>query len=219
MNNGFIDKNRFLELTEDLVIVLDPKYTPHSKSLPYSLNIEKLFWQLESVEFENDEKDKEYLLNVRDYLKDSTLHPILINDAYYLDKEDFDAKQILNDISEKRDFKSINQYFKSYEEIFEQLTSLFQEQENLFDIFEIAIQNLEKVNDSCKFTVKLGEKHLPEYKMTSEQEQSFSSNKEFFLSLIEQGFKERLQLQEEDYDLYFDRIEEEVTVIELGALS
>lgn len=216
VNNGFIDKNRFLELTEDLVIILDPKYTPHSKSLPYSLNIENLFWQLESVEFENDEKDKEYLLNIKDYLKDSSLQPILINDSYYLDKEDFEAKQILNGISEKRDFKSINQYFKSYEEIFEQLNSLFEEQEDLFNVFEVAIQNLEKVNDSCKFTVKLGEKHLPEYKMTPEQEQSFSSNKEFFLSLIEQGFKERLQLQEEDYDLYFDRIEEEVAVIELG---
>lgn len=215
LNEGWIDRKRFLELTEGLFVVIDPKYTEFQQSLPFSLNIPELYWQLDSVEFDNNDRDQWYLLNVKNYIKSSQISPVLICDAFYLDKEDSKVRLILNNIADKRDFASSNQYLKSLDDIYIELTELFIDEESFIDIFEKARENVVKIAEQCKFNISVEGKHLPEYKMDSLQSQIHSSNVDLFYSLLESAIERKLS-DVEDIDQYLDRLQEECRVIEKG---
>ena len=75
----------------------------------------------------------------------------MISDAYYLDNGDAKAKDILNTISNVRDYKSKNQYFKSVEENFEVFSGLIKDDERCFSLFEEAIENLLTIVNNCEF--------------------------------------------------------------------
>lgn len=215
INEGFIEQNRLLELLEGLVLVIDPKFTTYKQCLPFSLQIPNLYWQLDTVIFNNEEKDKQYLLNVKEFLSDREMEPVLICDAFYLDKDQDGVKVILNNIADKRDFASSNQYFKSLDEIYQELILLFNDDERMFQLIEKSLENLQVIIQSCNFTVSTEGKHLPAYIMNSDQATNFTSNKELFYYLLEVGVEKRLN-KVEDIDVYLDRLETECRVIELG---
>jgi DNA polymerase-3 subunit alpha len=214
LNHGHISKTNFIESMEGLMIVLDPKLMLYKDTLPYQINVCKgdLFWQLDTVEFENDVKDKEYLLNVREYLNNKKeIPPVLICDAYYLDSTDFDSKIILNSIADRREFASRNQYFKSPDEIFGELIELFEDEDKVFEIFEQAVENTFRMADRCKFTIPIKQRLLPEYLMTKEEKEKFGDKNTLFYSIVEEGFKRKCPKGEEE--LYLARLDEEIKVI------
>lgn len=217
LNDGYIERNRLFELTEGLFIVLDPKYISFEATLPFTLNIEELYWQLDSVEFKNDERDKWYLENVQKYIKGSGVNfkPVLICDAYYLEKEDSDIKTILNNISDKRDFASFNQHFKTIDEVFLEFIDLFSTEDDCFELFEKSIENTFYLAENCTFKINIEGKHLPEYKMCQEQSLEYSSNRDLFYGLLESAIERKLQ-DVENIDIYLDRLQEECRVIEKG---
>jgi hypothetical protein len=73
-------------------------------------------------------------LNLKKYVR-SDLKPISITDAFYLEKEDSNAKIILNNIAEKREVVSKNQYFKDKEQIFQ--FAIKHVTENLFSEYKL----------------------------------------------------------------------------------
>jgi DNA polymerase-3 subunit alpha len=212
-NLGFITLRKFLEFTDGLIVVLDPKYLPFEKSIPYDLNIHKgdLFWQLDSVEFENDENDKSFLLRTKEYMGKAIFDPILICDAYYLDEDEYKAKELLNTIADIRDYKSNNQYFKHLDRVLDELSLLFKDQEKFLDIISVALNNVNAIPDRCSFNVPTGVRLLPEYHMTDEEKKKYRTKSNMFLSLIEEGLERKLG--DSVTEAYLKQIEEEYDVI------
>jgi len=213
-NHGFIDSSVFLRLVGGLFIVIDTKYSSYSKMLPYDLNISELFYQIDTVEFSNNEKDKEYLLNLKNFINQTKIKPLFISDAYYLDKEDFRVKKILNAVSNIRDYGSKNQYFKTVEENFALLSVLFDDENKCFDLFEKSIINLNDLAGRCDFEIETGVKYLPKYIMTEEEKKTHKTKDNMFWSLVQEGIDAKLP-KEGDLQKYEERIIEEHEVIQL----
>jgi DNA polymerase-3 subunit alpha len=209
INHGYIFEKDVIKYLDGLVVVLDPK----------SLKFEKIpncfksaYYQFDSVEYEQDTRDKEYLLNLKKY-KESDLEPIAIMDAFYLDKEDFEIKGQLNQISGVREYKAYNQYFKDIEDYYNEISVLFKD-DDLSLFLERIVSNLYKVIDSCNFEIDTTQRHLPVYELSEEEKKLYTDKYDLFWSLIEKGVSERVPKGKEDE--YLDRIEREFKVIEKG---
>ena len=213
INNKFISEERLLELLEGLFVIAD------SKSLDFDkLNIlikSKIdYFQFDSVEYEDEERDRNYLLNLKKYIE-SDIKPILIQDAYYLDKDDSDIKVKLNQISGVREYKSQNQYFKCVDDMFDEIDLLFNIEDDRFQtIFDESVKNLTILCDSCSFEIELGKFHLPDYILTDEQKIKFKDKEDLFWSLIDEGLKQKVKPK--DIQKYKDRVKLEYSVIIQG---
>lgn len=188
-NSGYIDEKEFISRLSGLVTVLSPKTLTYEQTLPYS-KVDDLYWQLDSTEFTSDSKDRNYLLAVKGYLE-GDIEPILIQDAYYLDREDSWAKKRLNAIGSSYDYSSDNEYFKSNQELYDEWVLLFNDIKNAQKIFKVAFGNLKKVSDICNFKIDTSSKHLPKYKMTNEEASTYKDNKDMFQQLIKKGIYKR----------------------------
>lgn len=215
INNKFVTEDRMLELLEGLFVVVDPKSLDYDRLNSVKSKID--YFQLDSVEYEDEERDHYYLLNLKKYVE-SDIKPILTQDAYYLDKDDSDIKVKLNQISGVREYKSHNQYFKCIDDMFDEIDLLFNIEDDRFQtIFDESVKNLNTLCDSCDFEIRIGNRFLPKYKMTEEEKRKFKSNDDLFSFLIEKGF-EKLVLKEKQ-DLYRERLDNEIEVIEFGDIK
>jgi DNA polymerase-3 subunit alpha len=212
VNSKFVTENRLFECLDGLFIVVDPKEISFNK-LNQKLRLKTDFYQLDTVEYVNNEQDKIYLENLKLFVN-SKMNPVAITDAFYLDEEYSHIKKTLNSISGVREYESNNQYFKDKEDYFYELESLFNEQDTkVYDLYSKAMHNEKFIVDNCNFTVQLGARHLPKYEMTDEEKTKFETNEDLFWYLIEDGLKRKVS---GDYEKYMDRIEKEFFVIEKG---
>jgi len=172
-------------------------------------NFEKVFYQIDTVVWERDEKDKESLLVLKEYFDRyiNLVEPILINDSYYLDKGDGYIKKILNKIGDVGfQHESKNQYFKNLDDNFEILSSLFSDKKKVLEIFTEASSNTNWVSNNVDFRIEK-KLHLPKFKC--------ENSEELFFNLIQKGVEEKLS-KEQDLEKYYERIEKEVDVIIRG---
>jgi len=206
---SLVDLNTHLE---GLMLIIDPK-TIDFENVPFK----EFYYQLDPAEYADDDLDKKYLNNLRKFVRsnDKNMHPVVMSDAYYLEKDQAFVKKLLNDIATKSHKLYLNQYFKSFSEYAEEITNLFnKEDDTLFDLLESAVYNTNIIANECSFNIKLGEKFLPAYKMTKEESEKYKDNEDMFWSLIEKGLIDKVP--ENDYQKYIDRIKKEVRVIKLG---
>lgn len=214
LNFKYITESRLSELIDGLVIIVDPKSLDFSELGNILKKFKVDYYQLDTIEFENNDTDKRYLENLRKFYS-SSLEPISITDAYYLEQEHYDIKSKLNSISGVRESVSKNQFFKSKGEYFDELNLLFNlsDEVNLFNTFEQAIKNEKIVCDDCVFSIRLGERFLPKYEMNEYQKIKFKDNEDLFWYLIEDGLKRKIK---ENHKIYLERIDKEFSVIEKG---
>lgn len=216
-NDGFVDEKYFWDNLEEVIIVFDPKYIDIdylTSNLHFTVFNKDVYYQLDTVQYENQDSDVKYLENLGRFIK-SSIQPILIQDSYYLDKEDSYIKGKLNAISGDREFKSKNQHFKSFDEIFSELDQIFSKESEIFErLLERSVKNLNKVIKECDFQIGVKNRFLPKYKMTPEQSNKFKTNQELFDSLIEEGFKIKIPKRKEKE--YKERLEREIEVIKYG---
>lgn len=210
-NDKFIDEKELLKLTGGLVFVFD-SLAPLTIELivRYKKAFQHVFYQIDTVEYLSDEKDKDQLMALKKYLSKYLikLPPILINDSYYLDKEDSGVKKILNKIaSGAAHNQSSDQHFKTLYESAGKLSDIFKEDDERFPLlFEQMVDNTIWLKNNSDFKIKLGELHLPKYEYDGD-------NNELFLNLINQGFEKKVKGNDE---VYLNRVEMEVEIIELG---
>ena len=214
VNKGYISENKLLFLLSGILPILDPKSLKYDSIFPLDLSKE-MHYQLDTVKYENNERDKDYLINLQKYYQ-SDLKPIFITDAYYLDKEDVIAKDILNEVSGVREPESHNQYFKDADDYFMELSEIFEGDESLISTFEVAISNLLEVTQSCNFLIETGKKHLPKYIMNEGEKEIAETNEDLYWYYIEQGIKEKCPPNE--IDKWVDRIQKEDEVIAYGGM-
>lgn len=213
LNKGYITEERFSELIEGLFIVVDPKCLEFGQLGKLNRLFKFDYYQLDTVNYLNENRDKDYLLNLKKFVR-SDYKPVGITDTFYLDKEDSYIKKTLNTMSNSMEYESDNQYFKDTEDYYNELEILFnKDDESFYDVLTEALNNSNAITRSCDFTVQTGLRHLPKYKMTKAESEVFSTNEDLFWALIEKGLSEKIK---DNYDVYLDRIEKEFKVIKKG---
>lgn len=194
-----------------LYVVADPKSMPFEEANELSIHID--FYQLDTVRFLNEERDKGYLDNLEKYLL-GEIDPISIVDAFYLEKNDWRTREMLWTINKAFDDKTDNQYFKSNTEYAMELVTMFEKgSKSWIKLYKKAIEGESRLIESCNFTYDTNTRHLPRYKMTKEEEEEFSSNNDFFIHLIKKGLKDR---KIKDTQKYIDRLKIEIDVLKAG---
>lgn len=214
----YIDEEKLLGFTEGLVFVFNPSYFPYDEKRLnlYKSKFPKVYFQLDSVEYKTESSDKEFLLSTQKYLNNKEgIKPILICDAYYLDKEDFIVKSKLSNISGVRGLISENQYFKADDENFILFDKLFSESD-FGNILETSIESLNEVVELCNYKIPTGKFKLPKYIMNEEEASKYKTNEDLFYALIEEGFEKRKIFGKKNSGEYIDRVEREIKIIEFG---
>jgi len=216
INNRWIDTNRFSSLCAngDLFVVVDPKSIPYEDLIKSNFYGVSNFYQLDPVEYVSNSRDKEYLDNLKKFVRQSALKPVSITDAFYLEESHSYIKKSLNTISGVHEFEARNQFFKSKEVYISELDELFNPEDNSFyGLVKESMANEQLIVDNCNFTVELGVRHLPKYEMNADEAAKFKTNEDLFWFLIEDGFKRKIK---KDHQVYIDRIKTEFGVIEKG---
>lgn len=207
---GYIEENELKRLKENLFIIADPK-SLEFKNCPSFIN----YFQLDTVEFEDSEKDEWYLDNLEQFIK-SGIKPISIYDAYYLEQQDYHTREFLWDVSKSYDYKTQNQYFKNRDQYAKELINMFDKSSNGWvNLFKKAIENEAYLISECNFVYDTKNRHLPKYLMSEEEASQFDTSEELFLHLIKKGMKER-NIPRDRFDEYLERVKIEIDVLRFG---
>lgn len=180
-----------------------------------------VYYQVDLSEYRADKIDTAILMNTKayfdafyfggiDYYKN--IRPVLIQDIYYLDKEDWKNKILLNkiDIGAAHE-QSYHQYMKTIDELYADFSKLFSDKyddEVFYDMCESTIDIL--INSSAKYD--LTDNYAPQYEMTDDEKKRYGNNLNMFRSLIEDGFERLVPKGEEE--TYRKRVEYEEYIIE-----
>lgn len=214
-DSSFVSEEELEEYCDGLVFIWDPKTIAY-KDIPKNLQELTSYYQLDTVIYEKNNRDRDYLDNLKKFFK-SDLKPVAMCDAYYIEKEWSPIKDKLNKLGKVPTHESHNQYFKNYQEYFEELSYLFSDDEKFYETFENAISNLEEISFECNFVIETQVRHMPVYRMTDEEAQQYDSNVEMFEDLIFKGLEEHPEIFEKySNDVIGERLEREMKVIEDG---
>lgn len=214
-DSSFVSEEELEEYCDGLIFIWDPKTIAY-KDIPKNLQELTSYYQLDTVIYEKNNRDRDYLDNLKKFFK-SDLKPVAMCDAYYIEKEWAPIKDKLNKLGKVPTHESRNQYFKNYQEYFEELSYLFSNDEKFFETFENAISNLEEISFECNFVIETQVRHMPIYRMTDEEAQQYDSNVEMFEDLIFKGLEEHPEIFEKySNDVIGERLEREMKVIEDG---
>lgn len=214
----YINESVLFQYQKGLVCVLTPTIDVSKIFSLYQKHFEFLFYQLDYAEWSSEVKDQEWLKNISVYLKNYTslLLPVLIFDSYYLEQEDYRVQPLLWKIGKRQPGnQSSDRHFKTIDEVLTQATTLFSTQQG-YDLVLQAIENTNAIVDAVDFTIPVENKFLPQYELSELEKKQFASNDDLFWSLIAKGLEEKVEKRDLNVEVYIDRIQEEVRVIELG---
>tara|TARA_R110000851_G_scaffold116627_1_gene242905 strand:+ start:686 stop:2251 length:1566 start_codon:yes stop_codon:yes gene_type:complete len=203
---SFLIKNR-----EGLYIVADPKEMDFKETEKISNHID--YYQLDTPVFLSEKKDKWFMDNMEKFIN-SDLKPIAINDAYYLEKEDFEAREYLWKIGKTFGDKTNNQYFKNRDQHAKEFIGMFNSVDvSWIELFKNANTNESILSENCNFIYDTDTRHLPAYEMTEEESQEFETNGDLFIKLCTDGFKKK---NVKDPEKYIERLKIEIGVLKMG---
>lgn len=144
------------------------------------------------------------------YLYD--IRPVLIEDAYYIDDNDWRNKIILNkvDIGAAHE-QSKKQYMKTVDELRDEFNALFSDKYDSRLFYDMCAATVEIANGATA-SYDLTDNYMPEYIMTPDEKEKYGTNRNMFLQLLEDGFKKLVPEGEEE--TYRKRMEYEVYILE-----
>lgn len=179
-----------------------------------------VYFQVDTTEYKADRIDSQVLLSMKAYFdafyKGGTeymydVRPVLIQDVYYLDKEDWKTKIVLNkvDIGAAHE-QSNQQYLKTLDELYNEFRNTFSDKydDNVFyDMCSATAEIIEEADAAYDLT----ENYMPQYEMTPEEKAKYGTNLNMFNQLIEEGFKRLVPEGQEE--AYRKRIEYEKYIL------
>lgn len=179
-----------------------------------------VYFQVDTTEYRADRIDSVVLQSMKAYFDNFYLgdleyqmnvRPILIQDVYYLDKEDWKTKMVLNKVDTGAAHEqSYGQYLKTIDELYDEFRKLFSERYDddvFYDMCEATADIMENASAAYDLTVN----YMPQYQMTDEEYSKYGTNLNMFNQLIEIGFKKLVPEGSEDE--YRKRVEYEKYVI------
>lgn len=219
-----ITVDQLKKLTTGLICILTPTIQLTDAIVNTYLGLfDEIFYQLDFVEWNNNVKEEDWRNNISTYLVNfcDLISPIALFDSYYIEEQDADIQPILWRIGKREGFKyrSKDRYFKTSQQWFDQASSLFDlRSDKACVILLTAMDNAYLFND-ISFKIPVGQKHLPKYELTPQQQIDFADSDELFWHLIEKGLEQKVINKHLDVEVYLQRIQEEVRVIELGQVK
>lgn len=216
--NGFIPDTLLYTLGKGLCCVVpkesefnyikDDKKEAIKLLSKYKKSFDKVYYQIDTVEYTSQQLFRKHLDNIDTYLCEyrKFLKPILINDSYYLDKEESGLKAVLNKVNGKVTPESENQFFKSFSDTINSYSEWIEDVEPLFNAIISGIENASKLSDEVDFRINTGERKLPKFEV--------ENCEELFFKELERGVNERLgNLEPNELSKYLNQIEIECNVI------
>lgn len=174
----------------------------------YKKAFDKLYYQIDTCSFVSDTLYKAHLSSIDEYLclYRKYIEPILINDSYYLDKDEHDVKLMLNKVSGKAYPESENQYFKTIQDTLESYSEWIDRVEPLKDVILEGFQNATELAEGIEFRINTNERKLPKFEVEDVES--------LFFSELEKGFQKHFgHLSEKQQEPYLKQLEIECNVI------
>lgn len=203
----------------------------------YKNHFEYCFWQLDTVEFLSEKFDLKILNNIKFFRNEcDELAPLLLNDSYYIDSEMWLLKKYVNKADGVAYPESEEQHFKTLDESFLKIIELFgvKRESEAMEFMIRAIDNTITLSDSCNFKIDIGSHKLPKYEVISLSEcggdklEQKRKEKQFWIDrklekddfeglfnqLLIEGWEKKLShLNEQQFQVYYDRLKIETDVI------
>ena len=173
----------------------------------YKRSFEKVYYQIDTVEYVSNQLFKEHLSNIDKYIclyKDK-VKPILINDSYYLDEEEHELKSYLNKDSGVVNPESENQYFKSLGDTLKSYDEWLDDTSALLNIILEGANNTVKLSECCNFAIDTSERKIPKFEVKDPEG--------LFFDLLEKGIQKKLVGKVDNMDEYMQRIQLECNLI------
>lgn len=180
-----------------------------------------VYFQVDTTEYRADRIDSVVLQSMKAYFDNfylggleyrMNIRPILIQDVYYLDKEDWRTKIVLNKVDTGAAHEqSYSQYMKTIDELYDEFRKLFSKRYS-DDVFYDMCESTADIMENASAAYDLTENYMPKYDMTPEEEAKYGTTLNMFNQLIEEGFRKLVPEGEEE--VYRERVEYEKYVIE-----
>ena len=140
------------------------------------------------------------------------IEPVLIEDCYYIDSDEWMNKVILNKIDTGVTHElSDQQYYKDTTQLYDEFCALFSEKYP-DEVFDLMCQNTVIIAGESDAAYDLDENYAPRYDLTEEEKEKYGDSYNMFNELIEEGFKRLVPNGKEKE--YRERLEYEKYVIE-----
>lgn len=213
-------------LSEGLVFVFCPSQLKFDKLLINKVKklFSDIYYQVDDLDFVSEERDQEYLTNLKLWKESSSLKPVLICDSHYLEPEHQDLYDSLNKLGgQSNSSLKGTKHFKDLEEVILDLVILFKTEDDCLDFISECVENTTELSDLCNFKISTSDWYIPQYKMSKEELKKYGTNENMFLSLIEEGLqnyrKEKGELWWEEHEKeYRDRVGVETELITFGQI-
>jgi DNA polymerase-3 subunit alpha len=215
---GFIPEELLLKHSEGLIavfpidgyfnFVIKDNLKAEKYIKKYKNHFHGIYYQVDCSEYNDDSLDLKFLNNLKTYFNIfySKLEPVLISDAYYVNRHDFKLKPILNKIDGKSNASSDEQYYKDVDDIIEKFIPLFEKNSSEFNKVLKAIKNTRLIAESCTYQIDTGNHKLPKFEVEDPEK--------LYDDLIFKGFKKKVISRGiKNVDVYLDRVKEENDVI------
>ena len=180
-----------------------------------------VYFQVDTSEYKADRIDSALLQSQKAYFDNfyqgnleysMNIRPILIQDVYYLDKEDWRTKIILNKVDTGAAHEqSHKQYLKTIDEIYDEFRALFSDQYD-DDVFYDMCESTADIIENASAAYDLSDNYAPKSDMTPQEQAKYGDTLTMFHELIEEGFRKLVPEGEEE--IYRKRVEYEKYVIE-----
>ena len=217
--HGFIPADKLYEYGKGLALVIPKEsefnyviedYDAVVKLLKkYKKSFDKVFYQIDTVEYTADSLFKKHLSNIDKYISNyrKKVKPITINDAYYLDREEKDLKTILNKITGKAAPETADQFLKTAKETIESYAEWLEDVEPLFEVIVDGIDNTVVLANCVSFKLDVSERKIPKFEVKDPEAKFFKE--------LEKGIERKLigKIPKKDMPKYMERIETECQLI------
>lgn len=179
-----------------------------------------VYFQVDISEYKADRIDSQVLLSQKAYFDGYYLGeleykhdvcPVLIQDMYYIDADDWKSKIVLNKVDTGAAHEQSNrQYMKSLDELYEEWRAIFSDRFS-DDVFEDMCLATADIIENADASYDLTENYAPKYDMTEDEIKKYGTTLNMFNQLIEEGFRRLVPDGEEEE--YRKRVEYEKYVI------
>lgn len=178
---------------------------------------EAAYAQIDWSEYKANRIDSQVLVNMKDYFDATSdgwiygIEPVLIQDIYYPDVDEYRNKIVLNkiDLGAAHE-QSVRQYMKTLDELFDEFDALFSNKYSE-DVFYLMCENTAKIIEPANAGYDLEANYMPQYEMTPEEKEKYGTNLNMFDSLLEKGLN--TLVADEDRERYRKQMEYERYVI------
>lgn len=179
-----------------------------------------VYFQVDVTEYKADRIDSQVLISQKDYFDTfyqgkldylKNVRPVLIQDIYYIDQEDWRNKILLNkvDVGAAHE-QSDRQYMKTLDELYDEFAAVFSDKYS-DDVFNDMCYATADIIENAEASYDLTENYAPRYDMTPEEKEKYGDVYNMFNTLLEEGFKKLVPEGQEE--LYRERIEYEKYIL------